>query len=87
MRKHFLFLNNNYTKVVKGDTNIRHFTSDLDIRFNNYLLSVFNNDVNLVRYYGKDNINTINSNSNLINIELSDSQIIEFAIKSNKYSK
>jgi NADH-ubiquinone oxidoreductase chain 5 len=85
MRKHFLFLNNNYTKVVKGDTNIRHFTSDLDIRFNNYLLSVFNNDVNLVRYYGKGNINTINSN--LINIELTDSQIIEFAIKSNKYSK
>ena len=84
MRKHFLFINNNYTKVVKGDTNIRHFTSDLDIRFNSYLLSIFNNNVNLVRYYRNDNINTINSNPNLIDIEYTDSQIIEFAMGYNK---
>jgi NADH-ubiquinone oxidoreductase chain 5 len=84
MRKHFLFINNNYTKVVKGNTNMRHFTSDLEIRFNNYLLSIFNNNVSLVRYYGNDNINTINSNSNLINIEYTDSQIIELAMSYNK---
>ena len=86
IRKHFLFINNKYTKVIKGTTNTRQFVLDLDIRFNHYLLSIFNDNVNLVRSYGRNSINTLNNNAELIKIDYTDDWLIEYGKQCNKYS-